>query len=90
VVYISILLLELISIDGHSFDVIMLNKNLGKLTVLGFIECTVRVNAFVTILEQCMSKDIVRLIVLMVPNQGNGLTVILFKCISSNGSAICT
>ena len=85
---ISTVLLQLVRIDGQCRNIAMFNQPLSILTSFCIIKSTVSVHTFFSILEQCVAKNIKRFIVLVVPNQGNLLPVIIFKCIFSDGSAI--
>ena len=85
---ISTVLLQLVRIDGQCRNIAMFNQPLSILTSFCIIKSTVSVHTFFSILEQCVAKNIKRFIVLVVPNQGNLLPVIIFKCIFSDSSAI--
>ena len=82
------LLLELVCINGKRVNVSVLDQKLRSLTTFGLIELAIGVNAFVSVLENGMSKNLIRVSVLMIPDQRNFLTVVAFERILANDSSI--
>ena len=82
------LLLQLICIDRQRIDVAMLNQKLCSLTAFGVVELTIGIHAFVTVLQQRVAEDFIRIRMLMIPNQRNLLTVICLECIFSDNPSV--
>ena len=83
-------LLKLIGVNGQSTDVTVLNKDLRNFTISGVIEKAVGVNTFLTVLKPCMTENITRTVVLMIPDQRDFNTVVILKGVPTNYSSIGT
>ena len=83
-------LLKLIGVNGQSTDVTVLNKDLRNFTISGVIEKAVGVNTFLTVLKPCMTENITRTVVLMIPDQRDFNAVVILKGVPTNYSSIGT
>ena len=83
-------LLKLIGVNGQSTDVTVLNKDLRNFTISSIIEKAVGVNTFLTVLKPCMTENITRTVVLMIPDQRDFNTVVILKGVPTNYSSIRT
>ena len=83
-------LLKLIGVNGQSTDVTVLNKDLRNFAISGVIEKAVGVNTFLTVLKPCMTENIARTVVLMIPDQRDFNTVVILKGVPTNYSSIRT
>ena len=86
--YIGSLLFKLVCINGQRRYVAMLNQKFSSSTRLGFIKGAICIYTFVTILQQSMSENFVGIVVLVIPNQRNRTTIIMFESISTNNSSV--
>ncbi len=77
-------LLELVGVDREVLDVLVLNQKLSILTLLGSIEISVRVHTIIASLEDCVTENILRPVVAMLPDEGNGHTIHVLKRFGSN------
>ena len=66
----------------------MLNKQLTCLARFSVIKCTICINTFITVLKKSMAKNLIWIIMTMIPNKRNGLTIIVLKSIFHDNSAI--
>ena len=83
-------LLKLIGVNGQSTDVTVLNEDLRNFAISGVIEKAIGVNTFLTILKPCMTENITRTVVLMIPDQWDFNTVVILKGVPTNYSSIRT
>ena len=83
-------LLKLIGVNGQSTDVTVLNEDLRNFAISGVIEKAIGVNTFLTILKPCMTENITRTVVLMIPDQRDFNTVVILKGVPTNYSSIRT
>ena len=88
--YIRTSLLKLIGVNGQSANVTMLDKDFRNFTVSGVIEEAIGVNTFLTVLKPCMTENITRTVVLMIPDQRDFNTVVILKGVPTNYSPIGT
>ena len=86
--HISALLLQAVGIDGQGIHISMLHDQLSSLTGSSFVECAVSVNAILAVFQQRMAKNIGRVVMLVIPYEGDGLSVAMRKRITANGAAI--
>ena len=86
--HISTLLLQAVGIDGQGIHISMLHDQLSSLTGSSFVECAVSVNAILAVFQQRMAKNIGRVVMLVIPYEGDGLSVAMRKRITANGAAI--
>ena len=82
------ILFKLVCINGERHNVTMLNKHLTCLARFCVIKCTICINAFITILKKSVTKNLIWIIVAMIPNKRNSLTIIVLKSIFHDNSAI--
>ena len=83
-------LLQLIGKNRKRPNVAMTNGLFDVFCVFSVVERTVGVNAFVSVLQQRMTKNIIRIGMVVVPNQRNSFTIAVLECIFSNGPSIRT
>ena len=83
-------LLKLIGVNGQSTDVTVLDKDFRNFTISGVIEKAIGVNTFLTVLKPCMTENITRTVVLMIPDQRDFNTVVILKGVPTNYSSIRT
>ena len=88
--YIRTNLLKLIGHNRHAINVAILNHLLCTLRFRIAIKDAIGPDALRTILKQRMTQNIVRVIVLMIPDQRNFSTTVIFKSIFTNCSTIST
>ena len=88
--YIRHTLLKLISINRECINIAMLNKKLCGLTRFSIIKGTVSIHTFILIVKQDIAKNFIRIVMLMVPNKRNLLTIVMLKCILHDCSSIST
>jgi hypothetical protein len=81
---------ELICTDGQGSNIAMFDKLLSGFTTFCFIEETVCVNAFGSTMQQSTTKNIVNIIVLVVPDKRNDVAIMVLKSIGHDRSAIRT
>ena len=81
-------LLKFISINRQGFNITMPNCFFCCLPRFAIIEGAICIHTFVTILEQCMTENIVGVAVIVVINQRNGLSVIALERIFTNNSTV--
>ena len=86
--HISALLLQAVGIDGQGIHISMLHDQLSSLTGSSFVECAVSVNAILAVFQQRMAQNIGRVVMLVIPYEGDGLSVAMCKRITANGAAI--
>ena len=82
------ILFKLICINGEGHNIAMLDKQLASLSRFRVIKCTICINAFVTVLKKSVTKNLIWVIMTMIPNKRNGLTIIVLKSIFHDNSAI--
>ena len=82
------ILFKLVSINGEGHNVAVLNKQLASLARFRVIKCAICINAFVTVLKKSVAKNLIWVIMTMIPNKRNGLTIIVLKSIFHDNSAI--
>ena len=88
--YIIHVLFQLICINGKSINIAMLHKKFSGLSRFRFIKLTICINTFVTILQKSVAKNVVGIVMLVVPYERNLLPIIFFECVFHNCSAIRT
>jgi hypothetical protein len=69
------LLDQLVGVDGHRANVLVLHQLLGVETLVGVVEIAVAVNAVVTSFQQHVAENIGRLAVTVHPNHGHVLAI---------------
>ena len=83
-------LLKLIGVNGQSTDVTVLNKDLCNFAISGVIEKAIGINTFLTVLKPCMTENITRTVVLMIPDQRDFNTVVILESVPTNYSSVRT
>ena len=86
--HIATVLLQPVGINRKAGNIAMLNKHLGKLSILGFIEKSVRINTVFSVLQQRMSKNLMRIIVLMVPNQRHLFSITVLESVFTDRTSV--
>ena len=81
-------LLKLVGIDRQRSYIAMLHESLSRLSSFGVVERAIGINAIITILQQGMAQNILRIVMLVVPYQRYGTTIIVLECITSDSPAI--
>ena len=66
----------------------MLKKHFGVFALFCVVKISVRIHSVVTILKNRMTKNIVRFVVLVVPNKWNSLPITLSKRSVTNRSTV--
>ena len=87
---ISAILLKLISHNRKRRNIAMVYEKLRDLTGFGVVKLTICVNTFGTILEKGMTQNIVRIVVIVVPNKRNRLAIAILERIATDGPTIRT
>ena len=82
------ILFKLICINRERNDVAMLNKQFASLARFRVVKCAICINTFVTVLKKSVAKNLIWVIVTMIPNKRNGLTIIVLKSIFHDNSTI--
>ena len=82
------ILLKLVCINRKRYNIAMLDKQLASLARFRVIKCTICINAFVTVLKKSVAKNLIWIIMTMIPNKRNGLTIIVLKSIFHDNSSI--
>ena len=82
------ILFKLVGINGKGHNIAMLDKQLASLARFRVIKCTICINAFVTVLKKSVAKNLIWVIMTMIPNKRNGLTIIVLKSIFHDNSSI--
>ena len=85
---IAALLLQAIGIDGQGIHIAMLHDQLSCLAGRGIVESAVSVNAILAVFQQRMTQNIGRVVVLVIPDEGDGLSVAMSKRITADSAAI--
>ena len=86
--YITSGLLKLIRVNGQASDITVLDKRFRLLSTFGLVERAVSINTLGLIVQFGPTEHVLRVIVLMVPNQRNPLSITVLKCIAANHAAI--
>ena len=82
------ILLQLICIDRQSCHIPMLNKLFRIIARGSIVKRAIGINAFFTVLKQSMPENIHWVIVVVIPDQWDFLSVILLKCIFPDRASI--
>ena len=85
---ITTILTQMIGIDGKRIDVTMGNKFLCLLCSRRIVEYAIAINAIVTILEQCMTENVIGRIMIMLPNERDYISILFGKCIVHDRTTI--
>ena len=76
--------------DRQRTYISILHKFFCCLARFGVIKIAISIDTFITILKKRMPKDRIWIVMLMVKNQGNFLSVIILECVFLNNSTIAT
>ena len=82
------LLLKLIGINGQLIHIAITNQFLAHVARFAIIELTIGIHAFVHVLQQSMPKNIVRVIMLMVPHERDLCPIIIDESIFHNRATV--
>ena len=85
---ISATLGELVSENRHGVHIAVLQKLLCVSCCRSFVEETISVNAFGTILELDMTKHVFEICVTVLPDQGDNISVVIGEGVVPDGPAI--
>ena len=83
-------LYELVSVDGQTYDIAMLDDFLGSLSLGGFVEAALTVDVAVTCREQRMTENLLDITMHMRPYERNGRAVAILESIWKDGPSIST
>ena len=81
-------LLQFVRINRQGLHVTVANSFFRCQTRFALIECAIGIYTLIAILEQRMTQNIIRVIMTVVPNQRNGLSIVVLERILTNGSTI--
>ena len=82
------MLFQPIGMDGHSIHIAVLNELFGSLTGFGVIESAVSINPFIAMLQKHIAKHFIDVLVLVIPDQRNNLTIAVLKCTRHDRPAV--
>ena len=82
------LLLKLIGINGQLIHIAITNQFLAHVARFAIVELTIGIHAFVHVLQQSMPKNIVRVIMLMVPHERDLCSIIVNEGVFHDGTTI--
>ena len=85
---ITTILTKMVGIDRQGIDVSMGHKFLCLLCSRRIIEHTIAINTIITILEQCMTENIIRRIMIMLPNKGDHVSILFSECVMHDRTTI--
>ena len=68
----------------------MLNEGLSRFALFGIIKYTVSINAIVSVLKNSVTKNRIGVVVVMIPNQRNGLAIVMLKSIFFDDPSVST
>jgi hypothetical protein len=79
---------KLVSENRQRLDVTVLNERLGRLTCWRIVEESAAVHALVASLEDCVTQNIFRIVVRVLPDQRNGHLILVLEGLRHDGSTI--
>ena len=82
------ILLKLIGINRKRANITVFYQHFANFTGFSIIEEAIGINTFVTIFEPGVTKNISRIVVLVIPNQRDFDPIISLKCVPTNYSSI--
>jgi hypothetical protein len=85
---ITAFLFESVCVNRQGFNIAMLNQFFCCLAGFGIIERAISIDAFGSILETCMTENFVGAVMLMVPNQRDFLSIVMFESVFHDNSAV--
>ena len=68
----------------------MLNEGLSRFALFGIIKYAISINTIVSVLKDSVTKNRIRVIVVMIPNQRNSFAVVMLEGILLNDSSVST
>ena len=68
----------------------MLHRLHGVLSCVRLIEESVRINTIVSVLQLGVTENVIYVAVAVLPNQRNGITIVILERVRKNGSTIRT
>ena len=88
--HVTLILFKLISINRQGLDVAMLYEEFCVLGIFRIVERTIRINAVLTILKEGVTKNVVGVVVVVVPHQRYCFTVVICKSVLHDGATVRT
>ena len=85
---ISALLFKPVSENRQSSNIAMFDELFGGSTRFCIIKGAISIHTFITVFEQRLTQNIIRIVVLMVPNKRTNMSVIMFERIFHDSPAI--
>ena len=87
---VSAIMLKLVGVNGQSRNVTVLNSNLCGLSRLAIVELAVSDYSIGLVHKQCVAKDVIRGVMLVIPNKRDCFAITLFECVTPNSPAVGT
>ena len=81
---------QLISVDRHHRNIAVFYLNGCIFAGLSTIKLAISIYPILTVFQKRMTQNILRIIMHVLPHQWHDLTVVMFKCIFTNGTPIRT
>nr|DAV71456.1 MAG TPA: hypothetical protein [Caudoviricetes sp.] len=78
----------LISGNGQRHHIAMLNDATSSLTGIGIVQIAIRIDAIITVFQQCLTDHRKRTSMIMLEHQRNHGAILIGKCVFTNDSAI--
>ena len=88
--HITVLLLELIGVNGEGLHIAMLHQKLAGSSGFRLIKGAVGIDTVLPVLQQSVSQNIGRVVVLVVPYKRNHFPVTILKGVLADSPPICT
>ena len=79
---------DAVGVDRHGVDVAMANGLSGGKRMRRFVKGSVTIHAIVTVLENDIAKQVLGIVMVVLPYQRNGLTVLIGERILANGESV--
>ena len=85
---ITTILTQMVCINRQGINVSMGYEFPCLLCSRRIIEHAIAINTIITILEQCMTENVIRRIMIMLPNKGDHVSILFSKCIMHDRTTI--
>ena len=85
---VTTILTQMVCINRQGIDVSMGYEFPCLLCSRRIIEHAIAINTIITILEQCMTENVIRRIMIMLPNKGDHVSILFSKCIVHDRTTI--
>ena len=79
---------DAVGVDRHGVDVAMTNGLSGGKRMRRFVKGSVTIHAIVTVLENHIAKQVLGIVMVVLPYQRNGLTVLIDERILANDESV--